>query len=47
MIESLRQALTRGRPGKFRECRRCGTTIERANGECPSCGSTDIVRYDL
>lgn len=27
------------------ECRRCGTTVDRAASTCPYCGPTDIVTY--
>jgi len=27
------------------ECRRCGTTLDRALDACPVCGSDDIVHY--
>ncbi|WP_436910349.1 hypothetical protein [Halosimplex marinum] len=29
------------------ECRRCGTTVEADTSVCATCGSEDIVRYDI
>jgi uncharacterized OB-fold protein len=29
------------------ECRRCGTTVDVATDECPRCGSTRLVRYEI
>ncbi|ELY38296.1 hypothetical protein [Natronorubrum tibetense] len=29
------------------ECRRCGTTLESGEPECPACGRDDIVKYHL
>lgn len=29
------------------ECRRCGTTLEEAAEECPTCGAAEIVVYDV
>ena len=48
MFEELKRVVRRQtRDGSFRECRRCGTTVERAAGGCPSCESTDIAQYDF
>ncbi len=29
------------------ECRNCGTTIRSPGQECPYCGPTDVVTYEL
>ncbi|QLH75778.1 hypothetical protein HZS55_18020 [Halosimplex rubrum] len=29
------------------ECRRCGTTVDADTSVCATCGSEDIVRYDI
>lgn len=29
------------------ECRMCGTTVEPPEGQCPSCGSTEIAEYEV
>jgi len=29
------------------ECRRCGTAVDRETTVCSTCGSEDIVRYDI
>jgi len=29
------------------ECRRCGTTVDAHDEECPYCGPTDIVEYEI
>ena len=48
MLAELKRVVRRQtRDGSFRECRRCGTTVERAAGDCPSCESTDIAQYDF
>lgn len=48
MFEELKRAVRRQtRSGSFRECRRCGTTVERAGSGCPACESTDIAQYDI
>jgi rubrerythrin len=48
MFEQLKRVVGRKRRGdSVRECRRCGTTVERADGGCPACESTDIVQYDF
>jgi rubrerythrin len=48
MFEQLKRAVRRGtRTGSFRECRRCGTTVESDVGGCPACDSTDIAQYEL
>ncbi|MDS0282116.1 hypothetical protein [Haloarcula onubensis] len=48
MFEALKRVVRRrARGDSFRECRRCGTTVERAAGGCPACESTDIANYDL
>jgi len=48
MFETLKRAVRRqSGGGPFRECRRCGTTVERADGGCPACESTDIAQYDV
>ncbi|WP_435101509.1 hypothetical protein [Halarchaeum sp. P4] len=31
----------------FRECRRCGTTLEADGEVCPACGSDDVAFIDL
>ncbi|WP_226011114.1 hypothetical protein [Halomicrobium salinisoli] len=49
MIETLRRAVAGCSPfesGPFRECRQCGTTVED-DEDCPSCGSSDIAKYEL
>lgn len=48
MLDTVRLAL--GRPARQQthfECRNCGTALNRGAGECPSCESTEIVRYEL
>jgi rubrerythrin len=50
MIEQLRRALTNQpacEQGAFRECRRCGTTVDADASGCPACGSTEIALYEL
>lgn len=48
MIESLRRVLGHDPNHEFRECRLCGTTVDREVGHrCPVCGSGEIARYDL
>ena len=48
MLEQLKRVVRRGtRSESVRECRRCGTTVERAAAGCPACESTDIVQYDI
>lgn len=48
MFEELKRVVRRQtRDGSFRECRHCGTTVERAASGCPACESTDIAQYDL
>ncbi len=46
-IRNRIRTLVSGRPDVFRECRRCGTTIEADTDDCPVCGSTDIATYQL
>jgi ribosomal protein L37E len=29
------------------ECRRCGTTVDAGTSVCATCGSEDIVRYEI
>ena len=29
------------------ECRNCGTTLEATDQQCPICGSTEIVVFDV
>lgn len=29
------------------ECRTCGTTVDSELADCPYCGPTDVVRYDI
>jgi len=29
------------------ECRRCGTAVDRDTARCATCGSEDIVRYEI
>lgn len=29
------------------ECRNCGTTLEATADQCPTCGSTEIVVFDV
>lgn len=33
--------------GVIYECRHCGTTLESELDECPLCGTSDVVRYEL
>ena len=47
LAELKRVVRRRTRDASFRECRRCGTTVERAASGCPACESTDIAQYDL
>jgi len=48
MFEQLKRAVRRQTRGaSFQECRRCGTTVEQVGGDCPSCESTEIARYEL
>jgi anaerobic ribonucleoside-triphosphate reductase len=48
MIERVTRVLAGPfRSGTFRECRRCGTTVDGSGRGCPECGSADIARYDL
>ncbi|WP_262179876.1 hypothetical protein [Haloarcula laminariae] len=48
MFQELKRLIRRGtRGGPLRECRRCGTTVEHATGDCPACESTDIAQYDI
>ncbi|WP_290813472.1 hypothetical protein [Halovivax sp.] len=44
MLETVKTLLFRGDGGvAVHECRRCGTSVETAEAECPACGSNDIV----
>ncbi len=36
-----------GRSGAHYECRQCGTTVDVTTDECPACGSTNIVEYEV
>lgn len=46
MIETVKTLLFRtGGAGVVHECRRCGTSVDTADIECPECESTDIVTY--
>jgi len=48
MIETVRRVVTdRFRTAGFRECRRCGTTLDGAVDACPACGSGEIAHYSL
>ncbi len=48
MFQELKRLIRREtRGGSLRECRRCGTTVEHATGDCPACESTDIAQYDI
>ncbi|SEN99784.1 hypothetical protein SAMN05216388_10073 [Halorientalis persicus] len=29
------------------ECRHCGTTVDPDGEACPTCGRSDIVRYEV
>jgi len=29
------------------ECRNCGTTVDPETEECPDCGGTEFVRYEI
>jgi rubrerythrin len=29
------------------ECRKCGTTVDAATDECPTCESARIARYEI
>jgi len=35
----------RGRPEVVVECRRCGTNVQRARADCPTCGESDFAEY--
>ncbi|SHH20899.1 hypothetical protein SAMN05443636_2039 [Halobaculum gomorrense] len=37
----------RNRTEVYWECRRCGTTVDGATEECPTCGSAQIARYEM
>lgn len=44
MIETVRTLLFRGSgTTTVHECRRCGTTVERADQTCPNCDSDRIA----
>ncbi|WP_394341359.1 hypothetical protein [Natrarchaeobius oligotrophus] len=48
MREAVKSVLFRSdRPTVIEECRRCGTTIETARTDCPTCGCDDIVTYQI
>jgi RNA polymerase subunit RPABC4/transcription elongation factor Spt4 len=34
-------------PGTIRECRNCGTNVERVGVGCPACGSGEIATYEV
>jgi len=34
-------------PSFVYECRRCGATVDGYDEECPYCGPTDIVEYEI
>jgi rubrerythrin len=48
---SVRTVITRLLPGDgtevIIECRNCGTTVERETEECPDCGASEFVRYEI
>ena len=29
------------------ECRRCGTTLDAGDGQCPHCETTTVARYEI
>ena len=29
------------------ECRRCGKDLDSASSQCPYCGQTDVVKYEI
>lgn len=44
MLETVKTLLFRGEGDvAVHECRRCGTSVESAQAECPACGSADIA----
>ncbi|MGM0592568.1 MAG: hypothetical protein ACQETI_13265 [Halobacteriota archaeon] len=40
-------SLTVGRSRRYRECRRCGTSVEDDRERCPCCEADAVVTYDL
>jgi rubrerythrin len=38
---------TGGENDPLYECRSCGTALDENGVECPYCGPTDVVRFDL
>jgi anaerobic ribonucleoside-triphosphate reductase len=46
MLGTLKRAVGRT-TNDFRECRRCGTTLDRPAARCPACGSRDVARYEI
>lgn len=46
MLGTLKRAVT-GTAGNFRECRDCGTTVDRPATDCPNCDSAELAIYDL
>jgi len=47
-IAPLEKLLTRGHaPEVIHECRRCGTIVDAATAECPTCEVDSIARYEI
>jgi rubrerythrin len=47
MLDRLRSLVGGGQRAKVvRECRDCGTVVDRSDS-CPSCGSDDIARFEI
>ncbi len=48
---SVRTVITRLLPGDGTvvvvECRNCGATVESETEECPDCGTSEFVRYEI
>ncbi|SFC00737.1 hypothetical protein SAMN05444422_103462 [Halobiforma haloterrestris] len=48
MREAVKSVLFRGDEATtIEECRRCGKTIDGAEGDCPACGCADFVEYRI
>lgn len=46
-IATIFRRFGRRRPETVCECRRCGTTVETTEEECPVCDSAEIATYQI
>lgn len=46
-IATIFRRFSRTRSETVCECRRCGTTVETGDEECPVCDSVEIATYQI